>query len=89
MNLEPGLRATIEYEEAIFLLALKKLIMIELKRINVDLKGVGRISWEATLLAKEDLERYNNDRNYSLLKNHDEHGIARRLLAEGSSTAPG
>ena len=62
MNSERNLRATIEYEEAVFLFALKNLVQLELQTINADLKVVGRISRQAVLLAKEDLARHSNER---------------------------
>jgi hypothetical protein len=85
-NSEPGLRATIEYEEAVFLLALKKLVQMEIQTINANLKGVGRISREATLLAKEDLERYGNEGISSPLADQDEQSIARRLPGHRGTT---
>ena len=62
MRSEGSLRATIEYEEAVFLLSLKRWLQLELQTINEGLSGVRRISRDAMLLANEDLERYVSER---------------------------
>jgi hypothetical protein len=66
MRSEGSLRRTIEYEEAVFLLALKRWLKLELQTINEDLRGVKRISRDAMLLANKDLERYNSERIFVL-----------------------
>lgn len=60
MQSTPDLRATVEYEEAVFLLALKKIVQLELQAVKADLKGVERISRKAMSLAREDLKHYAN-----------------------------
>lgn len=85
-NSEQNLRATIEYEEAIFLLALRKLVRIKLLTIDADLRSIRRISREATLLAKDDLDRYNKDLLSSSPKNRDEQRIPCRLLGDRGRT---
>jgi hypothetical protein len=57
------LRATIEYEEAIFFLKLRKTFRLQLRTIDVDLKGIRRISREAVLLAEKDIEPNNVTNN--------------------------
>lgn len=72
MTSERSLRATIEYEEAVFLLALKRLVQLELQTINADLKEVRHISREAVLLAQEDLARHSNDRLSVFFENKED-----------------
>jgi hypothetical protein len=56
MKPDVDLRATIEYEEAIFFLKLRRTFKLQLRSVDVDLRGIRRISREAVLLAEKDIE---------------------------------
>lgn len=59
MKPDADLRATIEYEEAIFFLKLRRTFKLHLRTIDVDLRSIRRISREAVLLAEKDIEPSN------------------------------
>lgn len=51
-----SIRATLEYEDAVNLLKLKKDIREHLDTINTQLRGIRRVSRRAVTLARQDLE---------------------------------
>ncbi|SMP67132.1 hypothetical protein [Noviherbaspirillum suwonense] len=64
-NTKPGRnsRAGAEYQEAIFLMKLKRSYKLQLQAIDVDLRGIQRLSRKVVLLAQKDIELIDSENN--------------------------
>ena len=64
-NTKPGRnsRAGAEYQETIFLMKLKRSYKLQLQAIDLDLRGIQRLSRKVVLLAQKDIELIDSENN--------------------------